>query len=144
MDRRSELELLLVESLPDIRCVQETKLNCSTLLYFENSFSEYHFASLTNDMHATASDMNLTTGFDNGGICLMWKKSLNSRIMRLKVSSKNYVGVILDTGVKTLFLSVYAPTRGKDTQFSDFLDELTELLESNEGKVGQDPLTGIM
>ena len=140
--RYSELLLVIEELLPNLICLQETKLNSTSCLHFQKFFPDYLFLTVTNDMESVVNDLDLTTAYAEGGVSIMWRRGMNSKVLPLKVSNKSFVAVILDTGVKTLFLSVYAPTRGKDKQFSQFLEDLSALFVQHEKKFSQIVMLG--
>ena len=57
------------------------------------------------------------------------------KIMRVQTDSNSTVGIIFDSGrSRILLLNIYAPTYGKDLEFSDHLDHLTALFGREDSK----------
>ena len=130
----SELLIIIDEVTPDIVMLQETKLNVSSKLIFESKFPDYFSMSKVNDDEAEVDDINLDTLSDPGGVSIMWKKDLNAKVTRVVLNFKSAIGVIFDTGLtRIFFLSIYAPTKGKEEEFSSHLDNLSAVFEREKG-----------
>ena len=134
--KTSELTVIISEVQPDLILLQETKLNASSLLKFQSLFSEtYYFISKTAEDDAGVDDIDLESLESSGGVTIMWKKSINSKVMKVDVDFASSVAIILNTGLKKiLLLSVYAPCFGKDRSFSKHLDNLSLLFNKEEAK----------
>ena len=132
----SELIMIIDECNPDLICIQETKLNASSQLNFEMIFADkYYFHSKHCENDVGVCDINLETLEGNGGVMIMWRKELNSKVIKVNNDFASFVAIILDTGLqRTLLISVYAPTFGKNAAFSRHLDNLSDLFNKEEGK----------
>ena len=133
--KHSELLLMIDEVQPDIILLQETKLNSSSIRNFQLKFADYYFHSMIADSDVGAEDLNLDVMDDDGGVSIMWKKHLNAKVMKVDVDFGSAVGIIFNSGrSRILLLSIYAPTYGKDLEFSDHLDNLTSLFDREDSK----------
>ena len=129
-----ELEMIIDEVNPSVILLQETKLNASSVLKFQMLFSDrFYFYSKTSEDNVDIDDINLETLEGSGGVSIMWKKELNSKVMKIDVNFASSVAVIINTGLKrVLLLSIYAPCFGKNQEFSDHLDNLSALFNKEE------------
>ena len=131
----SELLLIIDEVQPDLILIQEHKLNASSVLNFQLQFPDYYFHTITADCDVGAEDINLEDMDDNGGVSVMWRKPINSRITKITAGMRSAAAIILNTGrSRILLVSIYAPTYGKDAEFSDHLDNLSAVFNREESK----------
>ena len=98
----------------DIFCLQEHFLLKSNSHIIQNEFPDYNVSIVP----ATKSDAFISKGRPSGGLFILWKKALNSRISIVKTENNRVQTIQIDERI--LLFNCYFPYDTRDQNFNDW------------------------
>ena len=126
------LKSLLQDSIPSLIFLQEIWLPFHEDILLNRECSSYSFKISTPDMFVPNEDKLLRPGPVWHGVALGWHDDISSLVTPLESSCDRFCSIRLNTGNQSLLIiSLYAPTHGKDEEFQECLDHLSEFLMLN-------------
>jgi exonuclease III len=132
---RHYLATLIQQQNPAIIFLQELWLPYEDQILLEQDFPDYNFLLASPDMFEHSEDKILSGGMVWQGAAIAWHDTLSSTspVIPLPVTCDRFVAVLLslEDNQETLAISLYAPTSGRDDDFLECLDFLSNFIQSH-------------
>ena len=118
-------------SIYDIICLSEHWLHDNRLTFFEEISKDVDFFARAGGASGAES---YGSRRGQGGVCIMWSKSLKGITPMINIKHDRFCGVRLQNlnGAVFNLFSVYLPARGNADDFSTCLDELGAAIEGTD------------
>ena len=95
-------------------------------------FENYSIQISTPDQFTPPEDRLRKSDHTWHGAAIMWHESLNSNVQNICNTHERFTGIKLNfQGQHFLAIAAYLPTSGKDDEFLDCLDQLTDFIQQN-------------
>ena len=132
---KNYLTTLLKKETPKIIFIQELWLAYADQKILSEDFPDYDFHVSTPDMFENSEDLILQAGHTWHGTAIAWHRDLQPYVAQLPVTHDRFTAIKISfTSTHTILaISLYAPTSGKDNEFLECLDFLSDFLSSESG-----------
>ena len=111
--------------------LSEMQIFSSDLPHSMSLFEGEYCHELNAGENVVGSDIAMTSSKAWGGVCVMWKRSLDKFITVYPVNSPSFLPVVYSppgTHV-TVHIALYLPTSGKEEEFIEAVSELDDVIE---------------
>ena len=123
---------MLVDSvLPDLIFLTETQTFQFETKIATSPFEGEYFCSLNSD-DLYDRELPFIKNRSNGGTMILWKKTLDKFVSILPTVSSSFLPLLFQppSSPPSLHLSLYLPTSGKETEFTEEMGKLRQFLEN--------------